>query len=50
MDAMRFFHQLLIAFKTLNEMNILHRDLKPANIFLHNGDVKLGDFGFCKSM
>jgi serine/threonine protein kinase len=31
-------------------MNILHRDLKPANIFLHNGDVKLGDFGFCKSM
>lgn len=28
----------------------MHRDLKPANIMLHNGQVKLGDFGFCKSM
>ena len=26
----------------------MHRDLKPANIFIHNGVLKLGDFGFAK--
>ena len=30
------------------ENNIVHRDLKPANILLHNGEVKLSDFGFSK--
>ena len=40
---------LLEAFKVLNKYNIMHRDLKPDNIFFHNGDIKLGDFGFCKS-
>lgn len=28
----------------------MHRDLKPSNIMLHNGQVKLGDFGFCKAL
>lgn len=28
----------------------MHRDLKPDNIFFHNGIVKLGDFGFCKTL
>lgn len=28
----------------------MHRDLKPDNILLHNGQIKLGDFGFCKSL
>lgn len=28
----------------------MHRDLKPANILLHNGQVKLADFGFCKAL
>ncbi len=28
----------------------MHRDLKPDNIFFNNGVVKLGDFGFCKSL
>lgn len=28
--------------------NIVHRDLKPANIFLKNGQVILGDFGFAR--
>jgi serine/threonine protein kinase len=26
----------------------MHRDLKPDNILLHNGIIKLADFGFCK--
>ena len=28
----------------------MHRDLKPSNILMHNGKIKLGDFGFCKSL
>ena len=28
----------------------MHRDLKPTNILLHNGVIKLADFGFCKSL
>lgn len=28
----------------------MHRDLKPDNIFFHNGNLKLGDFGFCKTL
>jgi serine/threonine-protein kinase ULK/ATG1 len=28
----------------------MHRDLKPDNIFFNAGVVKLGDFGFCKSL
>lgn len=47
---MKIFQQLLEAFKVLNKYNIMHRDLKPDNIFIHNGDIKLGDFGFCKTL
>ena len=32
----------------LSEKDIIHRDLKPANILLHNGAVKIGDFGFAR--
>lgn len=28
----------------------MHRDLKLANIMVHNGDLKLGDFGFSKQI
>lgn len=49
-EAMRIFRQLLEAFKILNKYNIMHRDLKPDNIFFHDGNLKLGDFGFCKTL
>lgn len=26
----------------------MHRDLKPQNILLHNGQIKVADFGFAK--
>lgn len=29
---------------------MLHRDLKPENILLHNDKLKLGDFGFSKTL
>lgn len=32
--------------KILSENNIVHRDLKTANIFIHDGELKIGDFGF----
>jgi serine/threonine-protein kinase ULK/ATG1 len=38
------------AFKVLSKNNIMHRDLKPDNILMHNGKIKLGDFGFCKPL
>lgn len=31
-------------------IDIIHRDLKPANILLHNGFVKITDFGFSKAL
>lgn len=49
-EAIRIFRQLLEAFKVLNKYNIMHRDLKPDNIFFHDGNIKLGDFGFCKTL
>jgi serine/threonine protein kinase len=48
--AMLILKQLLEAFSILNKYNIMHRDLKPDNIFFHNGVLKVGDFGFCKSL
>ena len=47
-EALNYLAQLLDAFKELNKNNVMHRDLKPDNIFLSDGMVKLGDFGFCK--
>lgn len=26
----------------------MHRDLKPENILIHNGHIKIADFGFSK--
>jgi serine/threonine-protein kinase ULK/ATG1 len=49
-EALVIFRQLIDAFQVLNKYNIMHRDLKPDNIFFSNGVVKLGDFGFCKSL
>jgi serine/threonine protein kinase len=49
-QALSIFRQLLEAFKLLNRFNIMHRDIKPENIFFSRGKVKLGDFGFCKTL
>jgi len=37
--------QLAIALHHVHSCGIIHRDLKPANVFLHQGGVRLGDFG-----
>jgi len=28
----------------------MHRDIKPENILIHNGILKIADFGFCKPL
>jgi len=48
--AMEYYGQLLNAFETLIKEKILHRDLKPSNILLHDGVIKIADFGFCKTL
>lgn len=49
-QALVYFRQLLSAFKVLAENNIMHRDIKPENILIHNGILKVADFGFCKPL
>jgi len=49
-EAIYFFQQIINGFKTLFTHKVLHRDLKPANILLHNGILKIADFGFCKPL
>ena len=48
--ALNYFSQIVAAFKILNKHNIMHRDLKPENLLLHDGIIKLADFGFCKPL
>lgn len=48
--ALSFFLQVTDAFRLLNRHSIMHRDLKPENLLLHNGNIKLADFGFCKPL
>ena len=45
---MEYFVQILNAFKTLVDNNIMHRDFKLANILKHDGTIKIADFGFAK--
>ena len=40
--------QIIIAFKYLKQEKIIHRDIKPKNILIHNGNVKISDFGVAK--
>ena len=42
--------QVVKAMIYANANKIIHRDLKPANILIHNGVVKIGDFGFARTL
>ena len=39
---------MIDGYYVLHSKNIIHRDLKPENIMLHNGKIKIGDFGFAR--
>jgi serine/threonine protein kinase len=40
-----FSRQLFSGLQAIHQANVFHRDLKPENLFLHNGVIKIGDFG-----
>lgn len=48
--ALFYLRQIVEAFKVLSRSNIMHRDIKPDNILIHNGNLKIADFGFCKPL
>ena len=41
---------LLKGYQPLLKAGIIHRDIKPENVLLHEGRLKLADFGFAKYM
>eukprot|EP01016_Furgasonia_blochmanni_P004676 TRINITY_DN11807_c0_g1_i2.p1 TRINITY_DN11807_c0_g1~~TRINITY_DN11807_c0_g1_i2.p1 ORF type:complete len:433 (+),score=10.15 TRINITY_DN11807_c0_g1_i2:64-1362(+) len=46
--AIRFLRQFCEGYKLLFQNGIVHRDLKPPNILLHDGIIRIADFGFSK--
>lgn len=44
--SLNFLIEILKGECSLIGKGIIHRDLKPANILLHNGQVKIIDFGY----
>ncbi len=47
--ARTFFLQLLSCVEKMHENKFVHRDIKAENILLHDGILKLGDFGFARA-
>ena len=41
---------MCLAIKHTHDNKIVHRDLKTENIFIHEGNLKLGDFGLAKNL
>ena len=40
--------QICEGLKVVHESSVIHRDIKPANFLIHNGVIKLSDFGFAR--
>ena len=51
-EAKLIISQILSGVKYLydQKQKIIHFDLKPQNIIFHNGEVKITDFGLCKTL
>ena len=50
-EALLVVKQIAEAMSYANKVEkVIHRDLKPANILIHNGQVKIADFGFARTV
>jgi serine/threonine-protein kinase len=47
-DIVDIISQLLEALAYSHKHNVVHRDIKPANIIMHEGTIKVMDFGIAK--
>ncbi|KAL4475854.1 hypothetical protein ABPG73_002055 [Tetrahymena malaccensis] len=47
-ECVDLFIQILAGVKHIHEKGVLHRDLKPENMFLHDGVLKIADFGLAQ--
>ena len=50
MEALFYFREVIDAFRYLRANNMVHRDVKPENILVHDGVLKLADFGFAREI
>jgi serine/threonine protein kinase len=48
--VINYSHQILTGLTYLHSQYILHRDIKPENIYLQNGLIRIGDFGFAAKL
>ena len=48
MDVLSYFREIVDAFRYLRGKSMVHRDIKPENILIHDGVLKLADFGFSR--
>ena len=46
--CVEFLKQIISGFKIIRQRRIMHRDFKLENVLLHEGKVKIADFGFSK--
>lgn len=47
-EVLRILQEICRGFQHLYENKIIHRDMKPENIMIHNGSIKISDFGFAR--
>ena len=49
-DGIKIIKQILLGVYELTKHGIIHRDIKPANVMIHDGIMKLTDFGFARKI